>query len=678
MPSFTKFCSRLLRLRRRTNTSKIATNPPPSLATTLPDKNPSIVSDAETERMTEIIEDSPESDYQHASNHCETSSGRVYPQAEHFDNNSQVHGRFKNNVCRSHGLLTPHPSTGNAHAEEFESEDTIVLVKRKFEEAIAHAEEQPSRSRDIPSRFLSTSGCSPSKADTYNLYASVGVQTSLSYTSSRPSSSSSRPTRFPPPSLSTSNPATPVRSHNYTNSGARTQPLAGPSKRTHNRSRTLSPSPSPATRAAHRLRDAQAPPQDVSHTSGRKRSFIIEGEREQQAVLDDLRYLRSERDRLYTELRRIFQLEKDHISFFWSPGAPVDLEENDGAQPEDAAREPESGDAVQSRNGSVDTNADVETGSLDYVTLTSEEERRVHSQHVLRLTTLIQNTEDLAKRSESVLGAVIHLEPQPATENSAESQFPSHAADDAPFPPSSVRNASGGNHLNNATPLRQERRSPYRNTGTAPAFLYLTPTRSLGRSSLQASASTPTSNGLGPGFTYGEGTVSDQASLSFSHGRSALSMHSLEDELGPPPVRDPDSYFIWLDLEVNPDVFTRLHVCVFKHNNLSAFFASQCGYLSILPLLSVQTNDAVRPASHTRILEVAVCVTDRNFTRLDKGVSYLVHWPFDAEYIASEMPEKCVSLANLLFLVISHINNVPGSEQCTKMYATYIHRGSDH
>lgn len=573
MPSFTKFCSRLLRLRRRTNTSKIATNPPPSLATTLPDKNPSIVSDAETERMTEIIEDSPESDYQHASNHCETSSGRVYPQAEHFDNNSQVHGRFKNNVCRSHGLLTPHPSTGNAHAEEFESEDTIVLVKRKFEEAIAHAEEQPSRSRDIPSRFLSTSGCSPSKADTYNLYASVGVQTSLSYTSSRPSSSSSRPTRFPPPSLSTSNPATPVRSHNYTNSGARTQPLAGPSKRTHNRSRTLSPSPSPATRAAHRVRTAQALPQGVSHTSGRKRSFIIEGEREQQAVLDDLRYLRSERDRLYTELRRIFQLEKDHISFFWSPGAPLDLEENNGAQPEDAAPEHKSGGATPNGNGPVDTNANVETDSLDYVTLSSEEERRVHSQHVLRLATLIQDTEDLATRSESVLGAAIQVGPQPATQTSVESQFPSHAANDAPFPPPGVPNASGGNRPIDTTPLRQERRLPHRNTDTAPAFLYSTPTRSPGRSSLQASASTPTSNGLGPGFTYGEGTVSDQASLNFIHGRSALSMHSLEDEFEPPPVRDPDSYFIWFDLEVNPDVFNRLCVCVLRTRQFASPFS---------------------------------------------------------------------------------------------------------
>lgn len=572
MPSFSKFCSRLFRLRRRTNTSKIATSPLPSLATTLPDKNPSIVSDAETERMTEIIEDSPDSDFQHASNH-ETSSGRVYPQAEQFENSSQVNGRFRNNACRSHGLLTPHPSTGDAHAEEFESQDTIVLVKRKFEDAIAHAEEQPSRSsgyRDIPSKFLSASSSSPSKADTYNLYASVGVQTSLSYISSRPSSSSSRPDRFPPPSLSASNPATPVRSHNHTNSGPRTEPLAsssrskGPSKRTHNRSRTLSPSPSPATRAAHRVRNAPALLQDVTQTSGRKRSFIIEGEREQQTVLDDLRYLRSERDRLYTELRRIFQLEKDHISFFWSPGAPVDLEENNGAQPEDAAPGPKSGDATPSGNGPVDTNANVETDSLDYVTLSSEEERRVHSRHVLRLATLIQDTEDLATRSESVLGAAIQVEPQPATQTSVESQFPSHAAGGAPFPPPGVPDASGGDHLVDTTPLRQERRLPHRNTDTAPAFLYSTPTRSLGRSSLQASASTPTSNGLGPGFTYGEGTVSDQASLNFIHGRSALSMHSLEDEFEPPPVRDPDSYFIWFDLEVNPDVFTRLCVCVLR------------------------------------------------------------------------------------------------------------------
>ena len=53
-----------------------------------------------------------------------------------------------------------------------------------------------------------------------------------------------------------------------------------------------------------------------------------------------------------------------------------------------------------------------------------------------------------------------------------------------------------------------------------------------------------------------------------------------------------------------------------------------------------QTNDAIRPAPNIRILEVAVCITDKNFMRLDNGVSYLVHWPLDADYIASEMCDK--------------------------------------
>ncbi|KAH8117802.1 hypothetical protein DFH11DRAFT_1570788 [Phellopilus nigrolimitatus] len=69
--------------------------------------------------------------------------------------------------------------------------------------------------------------------------------------------------------------------------------------------------------------------------------------------------------------------------------------------------------------------------------------------------------------------------------------------------------------------------------------------------------------------------------------------------LAPPPVRDPATYFIWFDLE--------------------------------------KTNDAVRPAANIRILEVAVCVTDKNFTRLDDGISYLVHWPLNVDEVKQEM-----------------------------------------
>lgn len=56
-----------------------------------------------------------------------------------------------------------------------------------------------------------------------------------------------------------------------------------------------------------------------------------------------------------------------------------------------------------------------------------------------------------------------------------------------------------------------------------------------------------------------------------------------------------------------------------------------------------QTTDAVRPAAKIRILEVAVFITDKNYRRLDKGRTYIVHWPLTAEEITNEMPERCVA-----------------------------------
>lgn len=40
-----------------------------------------------------------------------------------------------------------------------------------------------------------------------------------------------------------------------------------------------------------------------------------------------------------------------------------------------------------------------------------------------------------------------------------------------------------------------------------------------------------------------------------------------------------------------------------------------------------------------RILEVAVCVTDKNFTQFDDGYSSVVHWPMTVEELRDEMPQ---------------------------------------
>ena len=48
----------------------------------------------------------------------------------------------------------------------------------------------------------------------------------------------------------------------------------------------------------------------------------------------------------------------------------------------------------------------------------------------------------------------------------------------------------------------------------------------------------------------------------------------------------------------------------------------------------------MRPAANIRILEVAVLVSDKNYQPLDRGKSFIVHWPLTASEIASEMSER--------------------------------------
>ncbi|TDL17900.1 ribonuclease H-like protein [Rickenella mellea] len=74
----------------------------------------------------------------------------------------------------------------------------------------------------------------------------------------------------------------------------------------------------------------------------------------------------------------------------------------------------------------------------------------------------------------------------------------------------------------------------------------------------------------------------------------------LGDERPEIPDNDNSSYFVWFDLE---------------------------------------TTDAIRPFEETRILEVAVRITDKNFIPVDRGLSYLVHWPESIDEIIKEMPE---------------------------------------
>ncbi|KAI5119829.1 hypothetical protein M0805_008396 [Coniferiporia weirii] len=125
-------------------------------------------------------------------------------------------------------------------------------------------------------------------------------------------------------------------------------------------------------------------------------------------------------------------------------------------------------------------------------------------------------------------------------------------------------------------------------SGSSKAELAADGTTSLSESSSSHSASAE------PGFTYMEGS---STSGSVTSGEVQRMPDDISD-FGPSAVYDPSTYFVWFDLE---------------------------------------TNDAVRPTKHVRILEVAVCITDKNFTRLDNGVSFLVHWPLTADEVAKEM-----------------------------------------
>lgn len=55
----------------------------------------------------------------------------------------------------------------------------------------------------------------------------------------------------------------------------------------------------------------------------------------------------------------------------------------------------------------------------------------------------------------------------------------------------------------------------------------------------------------------------------------------------------------------------------------------------------LKTTDVSRPAAKIRILEIAILITDKNYRRLDKGKSFLVHWPLSADEIARDMPQRC-------------------------------------
>lgn len=82
------------------------------------------------------------------------------------------------------------------------------------------------------------------------------------------------------------------------------------------------------------------------------------------------------------------------------------------------------------------------------------------------------------------------------------------------------------------------------------------------------------------------------------------------------PVRDPSTYFVWLDLEVSN---------------------AQRSEINVYNIFFPKTNDATRPTRNIRILEIAVCITDKNYVKLDEGISYLVHWPLTAAEIAVDM-----------------------------------------
>ncbi|KAL5526768.1 REXO2_1 [Sanghuangporus sanghuang] len=60
-------------------------------------------------------------------------------------------------------------------------------------------------------------------------------------------------------------------------------------------------------------------------------------------------------------------------------------------------------------------------------------------------------------------------------------------------------------------------------------------------------------------------------------------------------------------------------------------------------VLDLETNDAFQPPAKTRILEIAICVTNKNFEPLDAVFSSLVHWPnLTIDQLLHDMPFKCV------------------------------------
>ncbi|KLO12764.1 hypothetical protein SCHPADRAFT_940944 [Schizopora paradoxa] len=89
------------------------------------------------------------------------------------------------------------------------------------------------------------------------------------------------------------------------------------------------------------------------------------------------------------------------------------------------------------------------------------------------------------------------------------------------------------------------------------------------------------------------------------------------------PLMDPSgtSYFVWFDLE---------------------------------------STDAVRAAEKIRILEIAVCVSDKNFIPLDAGFTSLVHWPLTVEELKAEMPQKVREMHEKSGLFTAYANTPPG------------------
>ena len=93
----------------------------------------------------------------------------------------------------------------------------------------------------------------------------------------------------------------------------------------------------------------------------------MQGERECNAVLDDLKQLKSERLKLLAELRRVINSEKELMSLFWSPpktpsSEPMKVDDDDVQ-------------LLVAEHGGDDIAA--HDSSLEYVSLNSEEERKV-------------------------------------------------------------------------------------------------------------------------------------------------------------------------------------------------------------------------------------------------------------------------------------------------------------